>query len=154
PEHDNLLVPVCLSATHVGWGTIRLEPTWMHIAESAAFAASLAVRAGIAPAQLQVSTLQRHLVRYGVMLPLSNEFDMATPEPWVPAVQFFGAKWFFASYDARPRDPLDAETAGIWAGIVADMRTGRHTHLEEARWAEIYSEGSIGEPVGSEDFLD
>jgi hypothetical protein len=33
---DNLIVPVCLSATHVGWGTIRLEPTWMHIAESAA----------------------------------------------------------------------------------------------------------------------
>lgn len=152
PEQDNLLVPVCLSATHVGWGTIRLEPTWMHIAESAAFAASLAVRAGIPPAQLKVSQLQRHLVENGVMLSFFNEFDMATPEPWVPAVQFFGAKWFFASYEARPLDPLDAKTAAIWAGIVADMLAGQHKHLEEARWAEIYLEGSINEPLGSEDF--
>ncbi|MBC9868952.1 MAG: FAD-dependent oxidoreductase, partial [Opitutae bacterium] len=28
-EATNLVVPVCLSTTHIGWGTIRLEPTWM-----------------------------------------------------------------------------------------------------------------------------
>jgi len=32
---DNLFVPVCLSSTHVAWGTIRLEPTWMNLCESA-----------------------------------------------------------------------------------------------------------------------
>jgi hypothetical protein len=152
PGHDNLLVPVCLSATHVGWGTIRLEPTWMHIAESAAFGASLAVRAGIPPAQLKVSQLQRHLAENGVMLTFFNEFDMATREPWVPAVQFFGAKWFFASYDARPRESLDRKTAAIWAGIVADIRTGRHTHLEETRWSEIYPEAGSVDTVMSAEF--
>lgn len=152
PEHDNLLVPVCLSSTHVGWGTIRLEPTWMHVSESAGCAAALAVREGIAPAALKVPRLQRHLVENGIMLSFFNEFDMATREPWVPAVQFLGAKWFFASYDARPAEPLDARTAALWAGIAADMLTGKHQHLEEARWAETYPAPGDGAPVATEAF--
>ena len=152
PEHDNLLVPVCLSATHVGWGTIRLEPTWMHLAESAGFAAALAIRTGVPPAELKVSRLQRHLVEQGVMISFFNEFDMGTPGPWVPAVQFLGAKWFFASYDARPADALDGKTAAIWSGIAADLLTGRHRHLEETRWAEVYPVPGTVEPVRSEDF--
>ncbi len=154
PKHDNLLVPVCLSSTHVGWGTIRLEPTWMHIAESAAIAAALAVREGVVPAQLKVSRLQRELVEHGIMISFFNEFDMATKEPWVPAVQFFGAKWFFASYDARPREALDQETARRWAGIAADMLTGKHAHLEEARWAEIYPEPGAVPAVTDAEFRD
>jgi len=152
PEHDNLLVPVCLSSTHVGWGTIRLEPTWMHVAESAAYATVLALRQGVAPAQVKVSHLQRHLVENGVMISFFNEFDMATPAAWVPAVQFFGAKWFFASYDARPLDPLDPETARIWAGNVTDLLTGKHQHLEEARWAEIYPRADATAPIASDAF--
>ncbi len=152
PQHDNLLVPVCLSATHVGWGAIRLEPTWMHIAESAGYAAALAVREGVAPARLKVSRLQRNLVENGVMISFFNEFDMATSKPWVPAVQFFGAKWFFSGYDARPQDSLDIRTAEIWAGIAADILTGRHRHLEETRWAEIYPEPETEMPVSDEKF--
>lgn len=151
PKHDNLLVPVCLSATHVGWGTIRLEPTWMHIAESAGVAAAMAVREGVAPAAVKVSRLQRRLVESGVMIAFFNDFDMATHATWVPAVQYLGAKWFYASYDARPLDPLDARTAAIWAGIAADLLTGKHQHLEEARWAEIYpTPGSVPPIDGAE----
>lgn len=152
PKHDNLLVPVCASSTHVGWGTIRLEPTWMHIAESAAAAAVLALRDGVPPAKLKVGRLQRHLAETGVMLSFFNDFDMATAEPWVPAVQFLGAKWFFASYDARPLEPLDTATAGIWAGIAADLITGQHRHLEEARWAEIYPSPGESPAISSADF--
>lgn len=135
---DNLLVPVCLSSTHVGWGAIRLEPTWMHLGESAACAVALAHRAGVAVAQVRVSQLQRNLVEHGIMISFFNEFDMATGEPWVPAIQFLGAKWFFADYQARPAAPLDRCTAEIWAGIAADLLTGQHGHLEKTRWAECY----------------
>ena len=41
-ECTNLLVPVCLSATHVGWGAIRLEPVWMQLGEVAGVATALA----------------------------------------------------------------------------------------------------------------
>lgn len=150
PDHDNLLVPVCLSATHVGWGTIRLEPTWMHLAESAAFAASLARKEGIPPARLAVSRLQRHLVERGVMLSFFNDFDMATPQPWVAALQFFGTRGFFASYDARPLDPLDSVTAELWLGIFADLLAGRPPPPEPVRWAERYPPAHAGAPSSSE----
>jgi hypothetical protein len=60
---DNLLVPVCLSATHVAWGAVRLEPVWMRTGEAAGFAAALAKRRGVAPAALDTDLLVRTLCR-------------------------------------------------------------------------------------------
>ncbi len=42
-ECTNLLVPVCLSASHIAYGSIRMEPVFMVLAQSAAVAASLAI---------------------------------------------------------------------------------------------------------------
>jgi hypothetical protein len=42
-ECTNLAVPVCLSASHIAYGSIRMEPVFMVLAESAAIAASLSI---------------------------------------------------------------------------------------------------------------
>lgn len=42
-ECTNLLVPVCLSASHIAFGSIRMEPVFMVLGQSAATAASLAI---------------------------------------------------------------------------------------------------------------
>ncbi len=42
-EATNLLVPVCLSASHIAFGSIRMEPVFMVLGQSAAIAASLAI---------------------------------------------------------------------------------------------------------------
>jgi len=42
-ECSNLLVPVCLSATHIAYGSIRMEPVFMILGQSSATAASLAI---------------------------------------------------------------------------------------------------------------
>jgi hypothetical protein len=42
-ECENLLVPVCLSASHIAYGSIRMEPVFMVLAQSAATAAALAI---------------------------------------------------------------------------------------------------------------
>jgi hypothetical protein len=106
-ELDNLLVVTTVSATHVGWGTVRQTPTLMHLAESAAWAVVLAARGNIAPAEISVERLQRRLVERGMMISFFNDFDMATLEPWVPAVQYFGTKGGFTGYDARPTGRMD-----------------------------------------------
>ena len=45
-ECKNLLVPVCLSASHIAYGSIRMEPVFMVLAQSAAIAATEAIHTG------------------------------------------------------------------------------------------------------------
>jgi hypothetical protein len=42
-ECENLFVPVCLSATHIAYGSIRMEPVFMILGQSSATAACLAI---------------------------------------------------------------------------------------------------------------
>ncbi|MFB6295568.1 MAG: FAD-dependent oxidoreductase [Halobacteriales archaeon] len=122
-EVDNLLVPVACSATHVGYGTIRLEPTWLQIGEAAGFAAALAADRGVPPADLDVYALQSTLAEAGSRL---THFGDAEPGPdhQDAAVQFCGTKGFFGDYDARADDPLDADTAAVWAETAAGALEG------------------------------
>jgi hypothetical protein len=120
---DNLLVPVAMSASHVGWGCLRLEPVWMQTGEAAGFAAALSRKQGVAPAALDSDLLVRTLVDHRVAVSFFNDADSISEEPWVRAVQYLGTKGFFASYDARPTKPLTAAVAGCWAETFAKLRT-------------------------------
>ncbi len=57
-ECSNLLVPVCLSATHIAFGSIRMEPVFMVLGQSAATAASLALEAQIPVQELTYDELK------------------------------------------------------------------------------------------------
>ncbi|QDW24827.1 FAD-dependent oxidoreductase [Pedobacter sp. KBS0701] len=60
-EAANLLVPVCLSATHIAYGSIRMEPVFMVLGQSAALAAVKAIDGKSAVQQIDVASLQRQL---------------------------------------------------------------------------------------------
>jgi hypothetical protein len=121
---DNLLVPVCLSASHIGWGAIRLDPAFMHIGESAGYAAALSVEGSVSPAQIDVTSLQHRLVENGVMLSFFNDCDLSGPELWRRATQFWGTKGFFSSYDARLDEPLTRALARVWRDGAARWAAG------------------------------
>jgi hypothetical protein len=61
-ECTNLLVPVCLSSSHIAYGSIRMEPVFMVLAQSAAVAASLAVERKIPVQEVPVSDIQQILI--------------------------------------------------------------------------------------------
>jgi len=60
-ECGNLLVPVCLSATHIAFGSIRMEPVFMVLAQSSATAAVMAIDAGVDVQNVDVAGLQQQL---------------------------------------------------------------------------------------------
>lgn len=57
----NLLVPVCVSASHIAMTSIRMEPVWMILGESAGVAAALAVKSGVAVQDVPYADLQPKL---------------------------------------------------------------------------------------------
>ena len=69
---DNLLVPVCLSATHLAHSAVRVEPTWMALGEAAGFAAAQAVQSDQPVAGISVSRLRETLAANGLLLDAFN----------------------------------------------------------------------------------
>src|SRR5207249_11655626 len=62
-ECDNLLVPVCLSATHISYGSIRMEPVFMVLGQSAATAAAMAIDDGVPVQRVNYPKLRERLQR-------------------------------------------------------------------------------------------
>ncbi|WP_262697068.1 FAD-dependent oxidoreductase [Chitinophaga alhagiae] len=58
-ECGNLLVPVCLSASHIAFGAIRMEPMFMVLGQSSAIAAALAIDGKVRLHDLQYEKLKR-----------------------------------------------------------------------------------------------
>jgi len=61
-ECENLLVPVCVSSSHIAYGSIRMEPVFMILGQSAATAAVHAIDAGCAVQDVDDSGLRGQLV--------------------------------------------------------------------------------------------
>ncbi|GBD35847.1 hypothetical protein HRbin36_00962 [bacterium HR36] len=60
-ECSNLLVPVCLSATHVAYGSIRMEPVYMILGQASGVAAHLAIEHRCPVQEIPVATLRDKL---------------------------------------------------------------------------------------------
>lgn len=61
-ECTNLLVPVCVSSSHIAFGSIRMEPVFMILGQSAALAASLAIDKEIGVQDVSYTELQKVLL--------------------------------------------------------------------------------------------
>lgn len=58
----NLLVPVCLSSSHIAYGSIRMEPVFMCLGQSAATAAALAIWHGTSVQDVDYADLRKRLI--------------------------------------------------------------------------------------------
>jgi hypothetical protein len=67
-ECENLLVPVCLSATHIAYGSVRMEPVFMLLGESAAIAAALALETRASIQDVDYGKLRQRLLEAGQVL--------------------------------------------------------------------------------------
>ena len=67
-ECDNLLVPVCCSASHIAMTSIRMEPVWMILAESAGVAAAMAIADDVPIQSVTYPRLRQRLRELGQKL--------------------------------------------------------------------------------------
>lgn len=72
-ECTNLLVPVCLSSSHIAYGSIRMEPVFMVLGQAAALAAVTAIDEGIAVQDVRAGQLAQRLAQ-------DPRFDGSAPD--------------------------------------------------------------------------
>jgi hypothetical protein len=118
---DNLLVPVAVSASHMGFGTLRMEPCWMALGEAAGTAASWMLRLGLPARLIPIERLQADLVEQGAML--IHFRDVTPADSLYPVVQFLGVRGAIPGWLAGFDEVLTEEERLQWAAI-ADIEPG------------------------------
>lgn len=97
PEQiTNLLMPVPISGSHLGFSTLRMEPCWMALGHAAGVAAVLAIRQQQTVQSLQPEMLQQYLLQQKAIL---IYFKQISPEdPDYAALQFFALKGVYSGW--------------------------------------------------------
>ncbi|MBN3518490.1 FAD-dependent oxidoreductase [Algoriphagus lutimaris] len=72
-ECTNLLVPVCVSSSHTAFGSIRMEPVFMILGQSAAAAAALAINTGLPVQDVDYQELREILLNEKQILELDGK---------------------------------------------------------------------------------
>ncbi len=102
-ECGNLLVPVCLAASHIAYGSIRMEPVFMVLGQSAATAASMAIDGKTTVQAVDYAKLRERLLADGQILewtgPVRKTVESLDPKKMLGIVV----------------DNSDAKLVGDWA---------------------------------------
>jgi hypothetical protein len=111
---ENLIVPVAMSATHIGWGTLRLEPVFVHTGEVAGLAAALSSRQGRPAARLDVSELQNVLLQRQVAISYVSDLELGSADRAVQALQLLSTRGYLGTYDAAPFQTMTPKMICAW----------------------------------------
>jgi hypothetical protein len=127
---DGLIVPVAASTTHVGYSSIRMEPTWMALGQAAGVAADLAVRHDVAPRRAPIPALQRALVQQGQVVRHTGVSSTPTVSAGAPhPVDNPGSPLMLAG-DWVPDDPRTIDFANL------PRLPSRHVVVSDVRAAD------------------
>ena len=119
-QADNLLVPVCLSSSHIAFGSIRMEPVFMILGHSAAAAAAIAIDRQSSVQEVPYEALRDQLLKDGQVL--ETPPDAITAARGVDPRQLKGVVV----------DDLQATLTGHWASSTASPRFVGTSYLHDA----------------------
>lgn len=140
---DNLLVPVAVSASHVGFSTLRMEPAWTALGQAAGLAAVQAIKTRKAVQLIDVSALQKRLHELGAITGYFS--DISPSSPSFKITQYFGNQGYFhvvkkiedvvftwpesshslgspayPNHEAKLSEIIDGDTAIKWIAMLSD----------------------------------
>ncbi|MBD2848604.1 FAD-dependent oxidoreductase [Paenibacillus sp. IB182496] len=120
---DGLLVPVAVSATHMGLGTIRMEPCWMQLGYAAGVAADLALEADLPEREVDIDRLQDELLEQRQLIMFFEDVDPLSPAG--RAIQYLGTKGAFTTEHAIPQAPITVAEAARLTALARQLTGGR-----------------------------
>jgi hypothetical protein len=115
----NLLCPVPVSGTHIGFSTLRMEPCWMAMGQAAGVTASLMIDRKTNAKQLPVNVIQNILLNQQATLIYYE--DVLMTDAMFKIVQKLGLKGYLPGYKARLQDVADEATIKEWE-MKADIK--------------------------------
>ena len=125
-ECTNLLVPVCLSSTHIAYGSIRMEPVFMVLGQSAATAAAMAIDAKSPVQKVEYAKLRDRLIADNQVLQWTGRLPTAKAvKPRTPGekrIVCFGDSITEAGFPQALETLLGVETinAGVGGNTTSD----------------------------------
>jgi len=112
---DNLLIPVPISGSHIGFSTLRMEPCWMAMGQAAGIAASLSIDHQTKIKHVPMNMLQDKLVKQKATLYYFRDLSVDSPD--YEMAQYMGLLGYLPGWEARLDATIDPETATLWSGL-------------------------------------
>ena len=117
---EQLLTPVPVSGTHIGFSTLRMEPCWMALGQAAGTAAALAVEQEVTVRKLDRGQLQRALLKQKAILIYYR--DLKADHPQYEAIQYLGLRGAAPGWTLGADGPVseaDAKALAEKVGVAA-----------------------------------
>lgn len=111
-EVDNLLLPVPVSGSHIGFSTLRMEPCWMALGQAAGIVAALAIDGGTTVRDVELTALQDLLVEQRATLIYYR--DVRPGDDGFAMVQYLGLRGYLPDWTAALDKPVDKATLQAW----------------------------------------
>jgi len=134
---DNLLLPVPVSGSHIGFSTLRMEPCWMAMGQAAGIAASIAIDDASHVRYVDSKKLQRALIRQKATLIYFRDIGLSDPD--FALSQVMGLQGYLPGWEAKLDQPIDEQTAANWkllSGMNLSIKAG--TSTRRSVLSEIY----------------
>lgn len=112
---DNLLFPVAVSGSHVGFSTLRMEPCWMALGEAAGVAAGLVIDNAVSVQNVPINVLHDILLNNNATLIYFK--DLKTTDKDYVLVQKLALKGFFPNWEALLDEPMDQNSIRLWSKL-------------------------------------
>jgi hypothetical protein len=111
----NLLLPVPVSGSHIGFSTLRMEPCWMALGQAAGIAASLAIDSQVPVQDVDLYRLQDLLI--GQKATLVYYRDVRPDDTHFRLVQYMGLRGYLPEWNADLQGTVDEETLHCWSAL-------------------------------------
>jgi arylsulfatase A len=138
-ECDNLIVPVCVSASHIAFTSLRMEPVWMVLGESAGVAAAMAVDAMLPVQDVPYPKLRKKLDALGQTL---DRIQPEEPALWKSQdewnLQKKGWEWLFPHIDTDSNGQISED----------EYKAFEKYKLEHKNWKESLRKKETPKPTG------